>query len=215
VSQDAVWRANAERWIKTMRTSPPESRAVTNAAILDAAAALKTARVLDLGCGEGLIARLLARRLPDCRITGVDGSESLIKAARRADPRGDYKWLSYEAIAADPARLNGPYDAAIANFALFEAEIGALLRAVRQSLNPDGRLLIQTLHPDALQLSQSQWLTEDFNAFDGDWTPMRYYARTIEDWRSQLAEAGFDAVDPSAVRDDAGAPVSLLITAMA
>src|SRR4029453_2132073 len=42
--------------------------------------------VLDAGCGEGFLARILAGR--GARVTGVDLSPRLIDAARRKDPDG-------------------------------------------------------------------------------------------------------------------------------
>src|SRR2546425_13250346 len=52
----------------------------------------KAGHVLDLGCGPGDIPIRLARTLPECRITGVDGSPPMIalglEATRVAGPPG-------------------------------------------------------------------------------------------------------------------------------
>ena len=45
---------------------------------------LKDAHVLDLGCGPADIPIRLARVLPECRITGVDGSAPMIALGREA-----------------------------------------------------------------------------------------------------------------------------------
>lgn len=45
---------------------------------------LKDAHVLDLGCGPADIPIRLARALPECRVTGVDGSAPMIAIGREA-----------------------------------------------------------------------------------------------------------------------------------
>src|SRR5207248_8366681 len=41
-------------------------------------------RVLDLGCGAGWATRLLAARVPQGKVTGVDISDEMIERARRS-----------------------------------------------------------------------------------------------------------------------------------
>jgi SAM-dependent methyltransferase len=58
--------------------------------LVDTPAAAGAARVLDIGCGTGAVARAIARRLgPDGRCVGVDISTPMIAgaAARTGDPR--------------------------------------------------------------------------------------------------------------------------------
>ncbi len=43
--------------------------------------------VFDLGCGAGNVARLLAERWPEARVTGVDSSMAMLEKARAAAPR--------------------------------------------------------------------------------------------------------------------------------
>ena len=47
----------------------------------------RNARVLDIGCGYGWIARVLAHRVPDGAIVGIDPSLEMIFAARQAYER--------------------------------------------------------------------------------------------------------------------------------
>jgi SAM-dependent methyltransferase len=44
------------------------------------------AEVLDLGCGKGRLARLLAEARPDLAVTGMDFSEAMLDAARAESP---------------------------------------------------------------------------------------------------------------------------------
>jgi trans-aconitate 2-methyltransferase len=47
-------------------------------------------RVLDLGCGPGNSTELLVRRWPNARVTGVDNSPEMLKAARAALPQLEF-----------------------------------------------------------------------------------------------------------------------------
>ena len=42
--------------------------------------------VVDLGCGAGNVTRALKTRWPDAEISGVDGSNEMLKRARTEDP---------------------------------------------------------------------------------------------------------------------------------
>ena len=66
--------------------------------ILDGVEAGPGARVLDLACGTGAMARRLLARLPDVRLTGCDLSRTQLQAARQQSPR-------LPLVSADAARL--------------------------------------------------------------------------------------------------------------
>jgi SAM-dependent methyltransferase len=48
-------------------------------------------RALDVGCGEGMLARRLARRVP--RVAGIDQDAASIELARRQDQDGRIDWI--------------------------------------------------------------------------------------------------------------------------
>jgi trans-aconitate 2-methyltransferase len=101
-------------------------------------------RVLDAGCGSGRVTELLAARLPRGRVVALDGSPSMISAAReRLAPFGD----RIEYVVADlgePLPLDGPVDA-IVSTATFHwvADHDALFTNLARVLEPGGRLVAQ------------------------------------------------------------------------
>ncbi|MDZ7712901.1 MAG: class I SAM-dependent methyltransferase [Rhodovibrio sp.] len=214
-----LWDANARAWTRAVRERRIASRtAGTDAALLDTLSALAPRRLLDAGCGEGWLIRALRQFRPDCRAIGIDGAPTLVAAARAADPVGCYHLLSYDALAAgdwrrDPVLaelLADPLDAVVFNYALFDREIGATLRAARELLTPAGAVVIQTLPPCAP--GAEGWRTEDFTGFGDDgWVPMRWYARSRAAWDAALADAGLQVgAEPAAAEAD---PLSLLLVA--
>ena len=103
------------------------------------------ARLLDIGCGTGVVARTLARRRGGAlRIEGVDQSPAFIEAARRfaaeeAPPRvpvfrvGDAHALPFE---------EGRFDAAVAHTLLSHvSDPAAVLAEARRVLKPGGTLV--------------------------------------------------------------------------
>ena len=74
------------------------------------------ARILDLGCGDGLVAALVLDRLPGSTVTGLDQSAPMLDAAAaRLAPYGDRATLLHRPFG-DESPLPGavPFDAAIA-----------------------------------------------------------------------------------------------------
>jgi len=186
------WLANAEAWRDAVRTHGIASRRlVTDAAIVAAVLEEQPKRVLDVGCGEGWLARALSER--GIAVTGVDASAPLIEAARELGG-GEFVVMSYDQLAAQPL---GSFDAIVANFALLDDRIEALLSALRSMLAIDGRLIIQTVHPwmAAGDAYADGWRTETFASMPGQWPEsMPWYFRSIESWSRVLAGAGYPRV---------------------
>src|SRR5579863_7035223 len=77
------WHTNAAPWTSSVRQGRIESRRlITDRAVVEAVLARKPATVLDVGCGEGWLARALSRH--GIRVTGVDAVPALIEQAQRA-----------------------------------------------------------------------------------------------------------------------------------
>ncbi len=211
---ETSWTANAQRWTDAVRTGAIASRRQgTDAAIVAAAAARRPTRVLDLGCGEGWLARALSAR--GIEVIGVDASAPLIAAARAAGS-GHFLVADYDQLAHDPAVAGGGYDLIVANFALLQQDLLGLLRALRQVLAPGGAVMIQTVHsPLCGPPYHDGWRTEEFRDFGSvPWQPMPWYFRTLASWLGLLRASGYVLVDlQEPVSAATQMPLSLLLTA--
>lgn len=207
------WQANADAWTRAVREQRIESRRlVTDAAILSAVAAGPACRVLDIGCGEGWLCRALAQRGSQC--VGVDASAPLIEAARQAGG-GRFEVMDYAGLITEGESL-GRFDALVCNFALLDEFIAPLLLALRERLEPGGRLLIQTVHPWSAcgdEPYANGWRLETFAAFGETFrAPMPWYFRTLESWLTLLAGSGWRVRQLREPRHpESGKPCSLLL----
>src|ERR1700686_2088620 len=140
------WRKNASPWTAAVRENQIATRTlVTNKAIVDAVLSRSPRTVLDIGCGEGWLARALAEH--GIQPIGVDVVPALIERARSAGG-GEFSVASYESIAA--GELDVTVDVAVANFSLIGKEsVEGVINRAPSLLNDGGSLIIQTLHPVA------------------------------------------------------------------
>lgn len=137
------WESRAEQWLAWART--PDHDAYWD--YRDAFFALLPApsgRTLEVGCGEGRVARDLAAR--GHRVTGLDASPSLVRAAAELDPSGEY-------VVADAERLpfaNETFDLIVAYNSLMDVEdMPGAVREAARVLVAGGRLAVCVTHPFA------------------------------------------------------------------
>ncbi|MBV8650791.1 MAG: class I SAM-dependent methyltransferase [Alphaproteobacteria bacterium] len=207
------WRANAPAWTEAVRAGRIPSRvAGTDAAIIAAIGRAAPRNLVDIGCGEGWLARAL--EADKIRVTGIDASPELIAAAR-ALGGGQFETMSYDALGAAAASLGAPFDLAVCNFALLGADVAAVLRGVHALLRPGGALLIQTVHPRIACGDgpyEDGWRLETFAAFGGAFPEaMPWYFRTLGSWDAAIDAGGFIIAERSEPRDEAGRTLSLLL----
>ena len=222
-----TWTTNAEAWTRAVRDGKITSRRVgTDAAVVEAVVAglPPGGRVLDLGCGEGWLARALGSL--GLTVHGVDASAPLVAAARAAGgaesgggphPGGavTYDVLDYQAAAEDPGRLGGPYDAVVFNFSLLDDRAAAPLRAARAALEAGGRVVVQTVHPLAAGPPYADgWREETFDGVEGDFEPMPWFFRTLGSWVRVVTAAGLTVTDVhEPAHPDTGEPLSFIVVA--
>lgn len=211
------WVSNAKAWTAAVRSGGIASRRLaTDDAVTAAVLACRPARVLDLGCGEGWLARALSAA--GVEVVGTDGSAPLIEAAREAGG-GTFHVLTYQDLIADPVRAGFGFDVVVANFALLARDVAALLLALRNgALAPDAALVVQTVHPIAAGPPyRDGWRTEDFRGFgDGAhvWRPMPWYFRTLGSWLALLRRTGYALTElREPLHPETALPLSLLMTA--
>jgi 2-polyprenyl-3-methyl-5-hydroxy-6-metoxy-1,4-benzoquinol methylase len=188
------WAANAEAWKKTIEGNEIESRKlVTNQAILETILEYKPRNILDIGCGEGWLTRMLRRN--GVQSFGVDAIEALITYAIQQD--GPYYTVgTYHDIAKGLVLNEQHFENAVINFALIDKEeTEMLIHHLPHLLQSEGFVFIQTLHPPMV-IEEGQYVT---GWKEGSWNgmkqqfvkPYKWYFRTITDWIKLFFEAGF------------------------
>lgn len=168
--------------------------------------------VLDLGCGEGYVARQLRRRGAR-RVRGIDVSAEMIARARAEEAREP---LGIEYAEGDAQKLahvpDASIDLAVAVFLfnyLDKAATGAVMHQVHRVLRPGGRFVFAVPHPSLPFLREEEppfyFARAGLGYFsardttlegriwrrDGASVPVRCVHKTLQDYFDCLRAAGF------------------------
>ena len=116
-------------------------------AVLELAGDLAGLLVCDLGCGQGRLARQMARL--GASVVGVDISEKLLQIAERDEATDP---LGIEYVNDDASELSGladgAFDGVVCNWSLLDIDdLDDCLRAVARILRPGGWLVFSITHP--------------------------------------------------------------------
>lgn len=137
--------------------------------------------ILDLGCGPGFYSYRLAARGHRC--CGIDFGPASIEYAQQHNP--DHSQCTFALGDIRHAAFGGPYDLAMIVYGEFNVfapdEASAILRKVRASVRPEGRLIIETQTPEAVeQAGHSQPLEQQCES--GLFSDQAYRCRTESRW---------------------------------
>ncbi len=118
--------------------------------------------VLDLGCGTGTFACLLAQHGKE--VTGVDPAGASVDVARRKRYADKVRWLVGDAASLPPVRVDlVTMTANVAQVFLSDKDWTLTLRSIHSILRPDGLLIFEVRDP-----AKKAWL---------GWTRQRSYRR--------------------------------------
>ncbi|MGK2872640.1 MAG: class I SAM-dependent methyltransferase [Alphaproteobacteria bacterium] len=190
-----AWHVNASPWIKAIDKGEIESRVlVTNKAIIDAVINNEPQSALDIGCGEGWLAAKLLKK--GVNVFGIDAIPGLIEKAQQI-AGGQFSICTYENLSR--YEFNRQFDCLICNFSLIgEKSTEDVVAAAGKLLNPDGRFLVQTLHPVVAcgELPyRDGWREGSWAGFSKDFcTPAPWYFRTLETWQKLFSDNGLEVI---------------------
>lgn len=134
------------------------------------AAELDARRIIDLGCGTGLLTRELA--VDGRQVVGVDPSPAMLAVARQKPGAERVQWVEGDSSAlgtpeADLVLMTGN----VAQVFLDDAEWAATLRAIHAALRPGGHLAFESRNPD--DQAWEQWnRTATYERIDSPHGPM-------------------------------------------
>ena len=98
---------------------------------------------LDVGCGDGYLTRLLALRLPEGSVLGIDASPRMIEAAKRA-PLPEGAFVSFELADALTLHYDAEFDLVTSfNVLHWIVDQHTVLSGIARALDPAGRALLQ------------------------------------------------------------------------
>lgn len=158
-------------------------------------------RLLDLGCGDGILTGAVLRRFPSVKAVLVDFSRPMLDAARARFAAGESPPRIIEGDLADPetwavVSQAGPFDAVVSAFAihhLTDAKKREVFGEIFELLRPGG-LFINHEHV----ASPSKWIEQNWDELiiDHLWANRRAKGESVE--RGQVAEAYADRADKDA-----------------
>lgn len=169
---------NSERYAKNARFVSD-----LGSAVLELLAPVPGERILDVGCGDGV----LTKRIADlgCTVVGVDSSPDFAASARR---------LGLEIIETDAAAMDfeRQFDAVFSNAALhWMKDADAVIHQVARALQTHGRFVAEMGGYGCVRTIQSA-LVDELNRRGRDGVAaVPWYFPTPEDYGSRLANAGF------------------------
>ncbi|GGJ45032.1 class I SAM-dependent methyltransferase [Streptomyces brasiliensis] len=115
-------------------------------------------RVLDIGCGTGVFALLLADR--GIEVVGVDPAQASVDVARGKPGSGRVRWICGDATALPPLRVDlATMTANVAQAIADPRTWRKTLRGVYEALRPGGHLVFETRDP--AERAWEEWNRED------------------------------------------------------
>ena len=144
---------------------------------------MRARRVLELACGTGTVAEMLAREGFD--VAGVDLSEAMIAAARRKAAERALAIRYYVQDAAEMRVPEGPFDLCVSlfdslNYITVPARLEASIRRVYEHLRPGGLFIFDV--NSAFALKNGFFDQENLNSSDR----LRYVWRSEYDSETSL-----------------------------
>ena len=157
-----------------------------------------TGRIADLGCGPGNIALRLARDLPRCEVTGVDGAASMLeharlRARRFGEPGSRVRWV--QAVLPSSALPHGAFEAVVSNSLLHHLHDPTVLwRTILKIAAPGAAVLVGDLRRPRTE-SDARDLVETYAADESPVLKEDFFASLCaafqpDEVRAQLREEG-------------------------
>lgn len=186
------WLDNAKPWVTAIRENEIESRVqITNRAIIEAILQKSPKTVLDIGCGEGWLARELNKT--GIKVLGIDAIPELVAAATE-EGGGIFKVITYDSLI--EGAIKEKFDIIVCNFSLLGKEsVNTIFNYISCMLNKGGFFIVQTIHPviacgDVEYIDG--WRKGSWAGFNNSFTnPAPWYFRTLETWESLFLQNGF------------------------
>lgn len=198
------WEKHADEWIAWARKPGHDSYERYHRDQFMPLVPAPGRRTLDVGCGEGRLTRHL--KTLGHRVVGIDGSATLIEAARGAD-------AEMELHVADAARLpfdDAAFDLVVSFMCLHDVDdFEGAIREIGRVLEPGGTVCLAVVHP---LNSAGRFEKNGRFVIRGSYLEAFRYADTVE--RDGMRMTFESAHRPIAAYFEALAPTGMVVDAL-
>jgi len=155
---------------------------------LQLAIELGAQRIIDLGCGTGLLTRELA--VDGRQVTGIDPAPAMVAVARRQPGAERVQWVEGDSgVLGTPDAELALMTGHVAQVFLDDAEWAATLRAIHAALRPGGHLAFESRNPE--DRAWERWnRAATFEQFDSPYGPMECWLELISVGEGRVRFAG-------------------------
>lgn len=202
------WNNNAKYWSRELRKGNDITRDhFMLPAFLDHCPDLRRKRVLDVGCGDGSIARIINNR--GALVTGVDFSENMIDLAKSLSKAYDINYTVGSAAGLTKIFHKSEFDVIISFMVLHSVDnLASFFHQASEILSERGEIYFLTAHP-CFRKKKSEYLKNrgivitgyfnseieyvkwDFGRFEKNNMEDIRFPWKLEDYINGLANAGF------------------------
>jgi SAM-dependent methyltransferase len=139
---------------------------------------LDVRRILDLGCGTGMLTRELAA-IDGRQVIGVDPAQAMLAVARRAPGADRVQWVKGDAgVLGTPEADLVVMTGNVAQVFLDDAEWAATLHAIHAALCPGGHLAFESRNPN--DRAWERWTREaTYERIDSAHGPMECWLEVV------------------------------------
>jgi ubiquinone/menaquinone biosynthesis C-methylase UbiE len=157
-------------------------------------------RVLDVGCGTGLVARLAAREVGQRgAVAGLDVNPQMLAVARRTADGAGIQW--YETGAESIPIPDEAFDVVLCQLSLqFMTDKSAALSEMRRMLRPQGRALLTVPLPNPLFERLDAALVRHVGQEAGAFVRTVFSLNEPDRVETLLRDAGFESVEVRTAR---------------
>jgi len=101
-------------------------------------------RILDIGCGDGKVTKLISEYVPEGEVIGIDNSEEMIEYASKKYSKPEYGNLNFIKMDATQIAFEEYFDIVFSNAALhWVVDHIPVLKGIHRSLKQNGKVLVQ------------------------------------------------------------------------
>ena len=115
-------------------------------------------RIIDQACGTGIVTMDIARRYPDCQVTGVELREEYLQHARDKARSLEMENVDFVLGRAEDVVVDGPCDCIMSSYLAKYADLALLIANAARMLRPGGLLILHDFTYPSRPIFRSAWL---------------------------------------------------------